>query len=90
MENSNTSIKMVGALLVGAAIGGVLGVIFAPAKGSDTRKRITNKGYDLTDSLKDKFDEFVEEMAEKFETVKAEATAYAEECKTRAEEKDKA
>ena len=90
MENSNTSIKMVGALLVGAAIGGMLGVLFAPAKGSDTRKKITNKSCDFTDSLKDKFDEFVEEMVDKFETVKAEASACTDKCKTNQEDKDNA
>ena len=37
----NTS-KILIALGAGVAIGGLLGVLFAPAKGSDTRKKISD------------------------------------------------
>ena len=60
MENSNNNGKLVGALLVGAAIGGVLGIFFAPDKGSVTRKKIVGKSEDLADAVKDKFNEFME------------------------------
>lgn len=49
MENSNSTGKLVGALLVGAAIGGILGILFAPEKGSETRKKLFSKGKDLKD-----------------------------------------
>jgi gas vesicle protein len=49
MENSNNTGKLVGALLVGAAIGGILGILFAPEKGSETRKKLFAKGKDLKD-----------------------------------------
>ena len=56
MENSTINNgKLVGAVLLGAAIGGVLGVLFAPDKGTETRKKIMTKGGDLRDSIKDKF-----------------------------------
>ena len=54
-ESTINNGKMIGALLVGAAIGGVLGVLFAPEKGIDTRKKIMAKGEDLRDSIKEKF-----------------------------------
>lgn len=49
MKNNNVTLGM----LAGIAIGTVLGIIFAPAKGSETRKIITDKGFEFNDNLKD-------------------------------------
>jgi gas vesicle protein len=73
MENSNNTGKIIGALLVGAAIGGALGILFAPDKGSVTRKKIAGKAGDLTDSLKEKFDALLEEAKKEFEAAKEKA-----------------
>jgi gas vesicle protein len=70
MENSNSTGKMIGALLLGAAIGGALGILFAPDKGSETRKKIAGKTNDLTDSLKEKFNSLLEEAKKEIETAK--------------------
>ena len=43
-------------VLGGIATGAVLGILFAPAKGADTRKKIQQKGNDYADDLKDKFE----------------------------------
>lgn len=53
MENSkkNTG-KTIGTFLVGAAIGSLIGVLFAPQKGSKTRKKINGKTKEFTDSVK--------------------------------------
>jgi gas vesicle protein len=61
MENSNNSGKIIGALLIGAAIGGVLGILFAPDKGSETRKKIIGKTDDLAESLKERINSIVEQ-----------------------------
>lgn len=51
---SNNSSKVIGALLVGAAAGAILGILFAPEKGEDTRKKIALNANDLADNLKDR------------------------------------
>lgn len=73
MEDSNNTGKLIGALLIGAAIGGVLGVLFAPDKGSETRKKIAGKTHDLTDALKEKLDNFLSETKKEFEAAKEKA-----------------
>jgi gas vesicle protein len=52
--------------ITGAAIGGVLGVLFAPDKGTETRRKISEKSNDMANSLKDNFKEFVDGVKDKF------------------------
>jgi len=75
METSNVG-KTIGALLLGAVVGGAIGVLFAPDKGSRTRRRLMEKGEDITDSMKEKFNDFIEEIKEEVETVKEKAKEY--------------
>ena len=76
MTKSNDSIKLIGALLLGAAVGGALGILMAPDKGSETRKKILAKGDDLTETLKDKFQDFLDEVKKDTEMVKQKANVF--------------
>jgi gas vesicle protein len=76
MGNSNDSLKVIGALMVGAAVGGVLGMLFAPAKGSESRKKLANKPEEITDSIKERFDDFLEEVKDEIELVKHKANDF--------------
>lgn len=42
--------------LAGVAIGAAVGILLAPDKGSETRKKISRKGNEYKDGLKEKFD----------------------------------
>lgn len=68
--------KTVLSLLAGVAAGALLGVLFAPAKGSKTRKKILAKGDDLTDAMKEKIKDFIDEVKKESETVGNKANAF--------------
>ena len=55
------------AFLTGVAVGGILGVLYAPAKGSDTRRKLRDSASDLSDGINDIIStgkEFVSEFTE--------------------------
>lgn len=64
-------------LLAGAAAGAVIGLLFAPEKGSDTRKKIASKGNDYKQDLKDKFGNLIDTASEKMESVKSKINEFA-------------
>lgn len=65
--------KVVLGTLAGLAIGAIAGILFAPDKGSKTRKQIMDKGDDYLDELKSKVDQISDFLAEKFESTKKDA-----------------
>ena len=76
-------------VLAGLAAGALLGILFAPAKGSYVRKRLSKKGEDYADLLKEKFDEFLDNMNEKFEEAKEDVSDFAEQSKDKSEKAKK-
>lgn len=68
----NSDLKMVAALLSGAAVGATLAVLFAPSKGKDVRNKIANEVDDIKDSLTDKLKEvygMVENFSSKYTNI---------------------
>lgn len=51
---NNTS-KIIIAAAAGAVAGAILGILFAPAKGKETRENIRKKGKQLADDIAEKF-----------------------------------
>ena len=78
--------KVLLGVLAGVAVGATLGILFAPDKGSVTRKKISAKGDDYAEELEEKFNEFIESVTQKFETMKEDATRLAENGQAKAEE----
>ena len=51
----NDTGKILVAFAAGAAVGAVLGILFAPDKGTETRKKIAEQGKKISESVKEKF-----------------------------------
>lgn len=78
--------KVVLGVVAGAATGALLGILFAPAKGSITRRSIVRKGEHEVDALKDKFSDFVDSITERFEKVKQDVSDFMENVDQKVEE----
>jgi len=62
--------KILLGVVIGATAGAVLGVLFAPAKGSVTRKRITRSGAAYAEDVKEKFNEYIDAITDEYDTIK--------------------
>ncbi len=56
--------------LAGLAAGALFGILFAPDKGSSTRKKIVDKGEDYVDNLKEKINGILHDGIKRGEKVK--------------------
>lgn len=60
-------------VLAGVAIGATLGILFAPKKGSKTRKQIAYNGKKCVDEVKAKYNNIVDEAVGKLDSLKQSA-----------------
>jgi gas vesicle protein len=67
MESSGSSSKVFNALIIGAAVGAACGILFAPDKGSRTRRRLMRSAEDIKDNLKEKIKDEVGALKDKVE-----------------------
>jgi len=74
--------KILLGVLAGVTAGALLGVLFAPDRGSETRKKVAQKGKDLVDDLEETLKAFLADVTDKFETaLKNAKETCPEECK---------
>ena len=81
MKNSDVVVGILGGLAVGA----ILGVLFAPDKGSNTRRKIAEKGTDLKDNLKGNFNDFVVSIEDQYSNFTSNAEEVIEDGKSKLE-----
>lgn len=59
----NNTTKILTALAIGAAAGAILGILYAPDKGSETRKKINEEGKKMADAIKNRYNDMKEKMS---------------------------
>lgn len=65
--------KVASGVILAAAAGAILGILFAPDKGSETRRKISQKGTDLKDLFRSKINDLVDDVASHYDNIKDEA-----------------
>ncbi len=65
-------------VMAGVAAGATLGILYAPEKGSATRRRFSRKSYDYTDELESKFNDLIDNITEQFQSMVEEVNLISE------------
>ena len=78
-----SSSKILVGFLAGAAVGALAGILFAPDKGSNTRKKIATKSGDITDSVKSSFNDFIDGVKETYSGAKEEVDEFGNKAKSK-------
>jgi len=61
--------KIILGILAGTAAGALIGILFAPDKGTETRKKIIHKGEEYVDDLKERVNGLLRNGGKRHETV---------------------
>jgi gas vesicle protein len=61
--------KTVLGILAGIGLGALIGIVFAPQKGSKTRRKMVKKGERYLEDMKNQFDDFLSDAAERIDKI---------------------
>lgn len=64
------AIKVTLGVFAGIAVGALVGILYAPAKGSSTRRRIVHMGEEYSDELKERIEDLVDTISDQYEDTK--------------------
>ena len=79
---------LVGAM-VGLTAGAIIGILFAPKKGSVTRRFISQKGSGYAEDMKERFNESLKTVNQKIDSLKDEVKTMVKKGLTKTEEEFK-
>ncbi|HAQ21408.1 MAG TPA: gas vesicle protein [Prolixibacteraceae bacterium] len=74
MRSKKVVVGVVAGVLTGVAAGALLGILFAPKKGSETREKINKLVGEFGNLAKDKFNDLLDGIIEKFENTSDEVS----------------
>lgn len=77
----DSGVKTLIGFITGVSVGAALGILYAPQKGTTTRKRIARRSGDIVDDVKDMMDDSVDEIKNRYESVKKDAKDWADKVK---------
>ncbi|NJW52804.1 YtxH domain-containing protein [Salinimicrobium oceani] len=63
--------KFIAGIISGAAIGAIAGILFAPKKGTETRKNITDKSNEYMYGAKNKYNDLADNLSHRYDSVKS-------------------
>jgi gas vesicle protein len=73
----STTSKVIIGTLAGVTAGVVLGLLFAPDKGTETRRKITERYSDLSEGLRTKINDLVDTVRQEYGNAKEQAQNFA-------------
>ena len=75
--------RIIFGILAAMGVGTILGILFAPDKGSNTRRKIADKSGDIKDSVKNSYNDFVDGVKQTYAGAKEEAEDFANKAKAK-------
>lgn len=73
-------------VLISAAAGAAAGILFAPEKGSRTRRELTKRGRDFSDLARDEFEDFLDQMRNSYNSAREQTDELLEKSEETAKE----